>query len=97
MHPFESHGTYLRDYSQHGLTRLAEINERDALRLLAASPWVKANAKVTQGGLLLNKGFCVVRQDGDRAVIVNNHDGDLQLWLGPADFFKSKFNLAEAG
>lgn len=101
MFKFKCHGCYLRDFDVRGdVLRVGDITDDEADAILSASPYLTA-AKTwdVRHGLLLNKGFAVVRRDeGDasRCLIVANHDGRYSLHSGAWSFFAEKYGLEES-
>jgi len=99
MFIFKCDGCYIQDFTgteggeaDGEALRLCDITEEAAWDKLANSELVRREDPKSLY-TMPNKGFAVVARHGDRAIIVNNHDGNFALWSGKWSFFSRKYNL----
>lgn len=100
MFKFNCHGCYLRDFDVRGsVVRIGDLSIDDADAILSASTYLTAaQTWDVRHGLLLNKGFAIVRRDlrdATRCLIVANHDGRYSLHSGAWSFFADKYGLED--
>lgn len=100
MFKFQCHGCYLRDFDVSGsVVRIGDLSIDDADAMLSASLYLTPDDPWdVRHGLLLNKGFAIVRRDvrdASRCLIVANHDGRYSLHSGAWAFFADKYGLED--
>lgn len=83
---FRPDGSYFRHFKGIPLTKLAEITEIAAWTLLYEGGYGRRPQSADLAGpVLTNKEYALATVQGDRAFIIDNHDGQYSLWCGAKD------------